>query len=239
MPFHTDLQGGGETRQFEALLNWFETIIQANADQGQNRTDEFSKICRQTLNTLIWKWTESYGKYAGCQYWSHAALRKFEQKQRTLRRGKPNITPKSICDILQQKKKLGDQRIQHEHVFPRAELIRDHFMGLQGGDDLAQILPRLCVGCVVTHQENANLRNVLGNFENPWMRYQDCGITVHVGGHDVWVNEHMEHSHVELINAAGILHQDYTSPARPISKNFTRRSWRRACPVQPSISCKA
>jgi hypothetical protein len=80
-------------------------------------------------------WTEFYGKYLGCKYWSEEAL-KFKDKL------KPNP-------------------LIHEHLVPKKILI-DFLMNKENRSpkEINNFLKKLCVGVVITKSEDQKINDV-------------------------------------------------------------------------------
>lgn len=111
------------------------------------------------LADVVWVWSEYFGKYDGCCYWSKKAL-KFKGDT------------KSLC---------------HEHIVPKKVII-EKICGLKSPTKpkIREILERYCIGCVVTRDEDKEL-NKAGlraqmpagwNGDDPWARYKSVGIQV-------------------------------------------------------------
>jgi hypothetical protein len=116
---------------------------------------------------FCWKWTTRHGKYSGCRYWSERAL--------------------------QQCQDSGDSGLRHEHVVPRAEVARRLDTLLAGGAgavELQEWLGRMCLGCVLTEEEDDQLGGRLTSRMpdgwdgvDPWARYRQAFA---VGGIVIW-----------------------------------------------------
>ena len=134
-----------------------------------------------SLDALHWKYSELTGKYCGCQYWSAEAKALFEK---SLDGHGRNPTPKEVREIircLQKKTRKEDPadlrklRIEHEHVFPRADLrgklLQDRDALLASGC-LKAVIDRLATGCVVLKSEHDLVDKIPGDDSNPWLRYK-------------------------------------------------------------------
>lgn len=105
----------------------------------------------------IWVWSEFYGKYKGCLYWSEAAL-SAEQVPNTL---------------------------VHEHAIPR-KILTGLLMEMKkpSKESVMRLLSKFCIGVVVTKSEDkalnaAGLRSKMPemwDFDNEWARYEAVGI---------------------------------------------------------------
>lgn len=125
------------------------------------------------LGAACWAWSGRLGKYAGCPYWSAAAL---EELRRFNGAGRP---------------RWGDLW-RHEHVVPRATLI-SILLSLEDPtvERVRAVLDRLAIGCVVTLAEDARLSDGRRQsmppaffkpgdplYLDPWARYREVGIEV-------------------------------------------------------------
>jgi hypothetical protein len=120
------------------------------------------------VNQVNWVWTEYYGKYRGCPYWSLAALQHYE------------VTGKVAG-------------LKHEHVVPK-KVINEMIFKLEGHatpQDVWDIYNTYLIGVVVTAEEDKQLSKChnhtmpssfcdLNSPDNgdPWLRYKLCSIPV-------------------------------------------------------------
>lgn len=152
---------------------------------------------RAVANELIWKWTESTGKYLGCQFWSFKAKELFDLEVANC--GGWPITlqmARSLELKLSKKSRPKNSRLTHEHVYP----IKDMKRWLSGQakpnrEEIRNHFERQCVGCVILETEHDRTR---GDDENPWLRYKNAGITLALNS--AWPDT----QHV-LIGEAGLL----------------------------------
>lgn len=121
---------------------------------------------------FCWKWTTRRGKYFGCRYWSERAL--------------------------EQLKESGDSGLRHEHVIPRAELARlldAQLVRAVSAADLAVWLDRMCIGCVLTEEEDDRLGGPLtsrmpdgwdggDSWARYWQAFGSSGIVIWEVGSD-------------------------------------------------------
>jgi hypothetical protein len=131
---------------------------------------------KASLDALLWKYSELTGKYCGCQYWSDGARCLFVSKilECTDGRTPTSDDTRKVTYALQKKTQADNQRIVHEHVFPRAELRK---LLLAGGVPLSSgclldTLERLAIGCVILRSEDRFLKNDDRDYDNPWLRYK-------------------------------------------------------------------
>ena len=117
------------------------------------------------LAEITWVWTEFFGKYTGCPYWSGQALM---------------LPSKGL-----------EKACTHEHVVPK-QVVIDRLFALQAptASDVYNLLDTFLIGCIVTTEEDKKL-NAAGynhkmptefydpahpGYNNPWLRYINCGI---------------------------------------------------------------
>ena len=111
------------------------------------------------VDQIIWVWSEFDGKHKGCRYWSEKAIA------------------------------TGSKRegLVHEHVVPR-KIIRAKLFALRKPNiaSVKRILNSLCIGVVVTKEEDDRLRQLKLHASMPddwdhkdiWARYRKAGISV-------------------------------------------------------------
>jgi hypothetical protein len=159
------------------------------------------KSVKASLDALLWKYSELTGKYCGCQYWSVKAKALFDEHLDRYLNGR-FPTPgdaRKIVRVLQKKSQDYNQRIVHEHVFPRAQLVR-LLMELKvppAKESLDKLMRRLATGCVVLGSEDNLLDKYKGNCDNPWLRYK--------GLIKLAENKKWEPLHQDLIKKAELL----------------------------------
>jgi hypothetical protein len=152
---------------------------------------------REPIGQCSWRWSEMRGKYIGCPYWSVEAMRVLERVQAE----NPTCSPRELGELASSRS-LGDEQLQHAHVFSRKAWIELMTPHLSWSDlDETELMARLdqyCVACIVTYAENQQLRGKEGIRKNPWMRYQGSSIRlVH--------NAHWPEPHKSWIADAGLL----------------------------------
>lgn len=122
--------------------------------------NSYEKQLRELITTLLWKHTESYGKYIGCKYWSEGALESLKKHN-----GKV-VTSKSVDPT---------HALRHEHIFPRKQTIELLLaLGSPALDSVNKYLEHN-IGVVVTVDEDSRLSKI-GNPNDPWQRYRDANI---------------------------------------------------------------
>lgn len=106
---------------------------------------------RELVGITLWKDSEADGKIQGCRFWSRGALAS---------------------------QKLGNTKdLQHEHVFPKRQMI-DLLFELKNPDlDTVQgLIQAHNVAAVVTKEEHRQLGRVPGSRGDVWQRYRLAGI---------------------------------------------------------------
>ena len=83
------------------------------------------KDVRATLDELAWKRSELTGKFVGCQFWSAKAKSLLDQRLVEYMKGRaPTLDDAwQVADWLSKQNAEIDQKLTHEHVFPRADLL--------------------------------------------------------------------------------------------------------------------
>lgn len=106
---------------------------------------------RELVGITLWKDSEADGKIHGCRFWSHGALASQE---------------------------IGNTKdLQHEHVFPKRQLIDILFELKNPGLDRVQgLIQELNIAAVVTKEEHRRLGTVPGSRGDVWQRYRLAGI---------------------------------------------------------------
>jgi hypothetical protein len=129
-------------------------------------TDEknTSKVIKEFV---LWKWSTRHGKYKGCEYWSQKAFIQYQDGD--------------------------DSNLKHEHVIPRntvTELLIEKYTKQEvTAEIISTELSRLCLGCVLTEDEDNLIPSHLTskmpkNWDknDVWARYreafQEDGITI-------------------------------------------------------------
>jgi hypothetical protein len=118
------------------------------------------------LRDVAWVWTEFYGKYKGCPYWTKTALMQHR------------VNPKAD--------------FRHEHAVPKAVVMKMLLdLSAPTPEQVREICERLLVGVVVTREEDNDLNMKYGrsmpaeffnpaspSYRDPWLRYKRLGIEV-------------------------------------------------------------
>lgn len=111
------------------------------------------------LADITWVWSEFYGKYKGCKYWSKEA----------------------------KSEDFSNRELRHEHLVPKKVLI-DTLMSMEApsSTEIFEYLDQYCIGVVVTIDEDKRLsyeglRSKMPDYwdgKDPWARYYKVGIEV-------------------------------------------------------------
>ena len=106
---------------------------------------------RELVGITLWKDSEADGKIQGCRFWSRGAIALHES-------GKT-------------------KELQHEHVFPKRQLI-DLLFELKHPvlDRVQGLLRELNIAAVVTKEEHRRLGLIPGSQGDVWQRYRLAGI---------------------------------------------------------------
>ncbi|MDR3540496.1 MAG: hypothetical protein P4L69_05940 [Desulfosporosinus sp.] len=124
------------------------------------------------LHEVAWVWTEFYGKYVGCPYWSEKALELYENRK---------SIPGFSCDKL----------LRHDHAVPR-KIILKYFLSYRKvtEDCIRNIFEKVLVGSILTKEENdvilkdtmpppVNDKSIEKYLDtDKWARYRDKGIKI-------------------------------------------------------------
>ena len=123
------------------------------------------QITRELLGRNIWKYSEAFGKFKGCPFWSVKAFNQFllmkEQKKNKIE-----------CE----------KNLRHEHVYPQILLI-NKLKDLKKPtlNILEKLFKEYAIAAVVTKDENnllnkAGLRTSTISDNNIWFRYKSVKI---------------------------------------------------------------
>jgi hypothetical protein len=119
------------------------------------------KDVRATLDELVWKRSELTGKFCGCPFWSLKARSLFDRRSAEYMKGHtPTLDDAwQLADRLSKQTATIDQRFTHEHVFPRAHLIKllQELIFPISTILVETMMERLAVGCVILQSEHIYL----------------------------------------------------------------------------------
>ena len=122
----------------------------------------FELITRELLGRNIWKYSEAYGKFKGCHFWSIDALKLYETSKN-----------KSLAKVA--------NKLRHEHTYPQILLINK----LKNLEEInykvvENLFKKYAVATVVTKEENeklnsrdVGLRTATISDDNIWLRYNN------------------------------------------------------------------
>ena len=122
----------------------------------------FELITRELLGRNIWKYSEAYGKFKGCPFWSIDALKLYETSKN-----------KSLAKVA--------NKLRHEHTYPQILLINK----LKNLEEInykvvENLFKKYAVATVVTKEENeklnsrdVGLRTATISDDNIWLRYNN------------------------------------------------------------------
>ncbi|KAA6184220.1 hypothetical protein F2Q65_12960 [Thiohalocapsa marina] len=114
-------------------------------------TPSHDRHLRELAGVTLWKHSEADGKIQGCRFWSHEALAAQKRRQ--------------------------SKELQHEHVFPKKQMIELLF-DLDSPDlaTVRRLLDELNIAAVVTKTEHRRLGGIPGTRHDVWERYRTAGI---------------------------------------------------------------
>jgi hypothetical protein len=167
-------------RNGDGALNWIKStidialnILNHRLKSKKNYTkEEFhinELITRELLGRNIWKFSEAYGKFSGCPFWSVKAFDHF-----ILMRNQ-NKT-KAECE----------KNLRHEHVYPQILLIKKlKNLKKPSFKILENLFKEYAIAAVVTKEENdllnkAKLRILTVSEENIWKRYNNKDVKIKI-----------------------------------------------------------
>jgi len=116
------------------------------------------------LSDVAWVWTEFYGKYKGCPYWTKMAVMQHR------------LNPKAD--------------FRHEHAVPKGVVMKMLFdLRTPTADEVGDICKRFLIGVVVTRDEDDKLNmkyrrsmpeeffdKTSAGYLDPWLRYKKYNI---------------------------------------------------------------
>ena len=125
------------------------------------------QITRELLGRNIWKYSEAFGKFKGCPFWSVNAYNQFLLM-------KNQKKSKAECE----------KNLRHEHVYPQILLIKKlKELKKPKLNVLEKLFKEYAIATVVTKDENnllnkAGLRTSTISDNNIWFRYKNVKIKV-------------------------------------------------------------
>ena len=126
-------------------------------------------ITREILGRCIWKYSEAFGKFKGCPFWSIEAYKFY-------------IDQKSKSTALIAK------NLRHEHTYPQILLIKKMWkLNNPTKKIIRELFDQYAIATVVTKEENlklnssaVGLRSDTISEKNIWLRYNNDKITIKV-----------------------------------------------------------
>ena len=125
------------------------------------------QITRELLGRNIWKYSEAFGKFKGCPFWSVNAYNQFLLMKKEKK-------SKAECE----------KNLRHEHVYPQILLIKKlKELKKPKLNVLEKLFKEYAIATVVTKDENnllnkAGLRTSTISDNNIWFRYKNVKIKV-------------------------------------------------------------
>jgi hypothetical protein len=127
------------------------------------------QITRELLGRNIWKYSEAFGKFKGCPFWSANAYNQFL----LMKKQKKN---KAECE----------KNLRHEHVYPQILLIKKlKDLKKPTFKILEKLFKEYAIAAVVTKDENnllnkARLRISTISDNNIWLRYNNNNVVIKI-----------------------------------------------------------
>lgn len=167
-------------RNGEGAINWIKftidialNILNHRLTSKENYTEEEfhinELITRELLGRNIWKFSEAYGKFRGCPFWSVKAFDHFVSMK------KQNKT-----------KAEYEKNLRHEHVYPQILLIKKlKDLKKPSFKILEDLFKKYAIAAVITKDENdllnkAKLRTLTISDENIWKRYNNKDVQIKI-----------------------------------------------------------
>lgn len=150
------------------------------------------QITRELLGRNIWKYSEAFGKFKGCPFWSVNAYNQFLLMKKQKK-------SKAECE-----KNLG-----HEHVYPQILLIKKlKDLKKPTLNVLEKLFKEYAIATVVTKDENnllnkAGLRTSTISDNNIWLRYNNKNVEIKIK-HNPTNNEFFKY-HLAKMKKAKVL----------------------------------
>lgn len=161
-------------------INWIKftidialNILNHRLTSKENYTEEEfhinELITRELLGRNIWKFSEAYGKFRGCPFWSVKAFDHFVSMK------KQNKT-----------KAEYEKNLRHEHVYPQILLIKKlKDLKKPSFKILEDLFKKYAIAAVITKDENdllnkAKLRTLTISDENIWKRYNNKDVQIKI-----------------------------------------------------------
>jgi len=150
------------------------------------------QITRELLGRNIWKYSEAFGKFKGCPFWSVNAYNQFLLM-------KNQKKSKAECE----------KNLRHEHVYPQILLIKKlKELKKPKLNVLEKLFKEYAIAAVVTKDENnllnkASLRITTISDNNIWLRYNNKNVEIKIK-HNPTTNEFFKY-HLSKMKEAKVL----------------------------------
>jgi len=172
-------------------------LIHRNETKKNYSTKEFQTnelITRELLGRNIWKYSEAFGKFQGCPFWSVKAYNFY-------------IFHKNSSSI---SNKVMSNNLRHEHTYPQRLLI-EKMKKLKKPTlkDIEKLFDKYAIATIITKEENTllnskeiGLRVKTISDENIWLRYNNKKIKIKIKKNSL-KNRFFEF-HLEKMNEAKV-----------------------------------
>jgi|TARA_B100001964_G_C14110169_1_gene543402 hypothetical protein len=150
-------------------------LMHRNETKKNYGTKEFQTnelITRELLGRNIWKYSEAFGKFQGCPFWSVKAYDFYISRKKS--------SSISIKDM--------SNNLRHEHTYPQRLLI-EKMKKLKNPTlkDIEELFDKYAIATIVTKEENkllnskeVGLRVKTISDENIWLRYNNEKIIIKI-----------------------------------------------------------
>ena len=150
------------------------------------------QITRELLGRNIWKYSEAFGKFKGCPFWSVNAYNQFLLMKKQKK-------SKAECE----------KNLRHEHVYPQILLIKKlKDLKKPTLKILEKLFKEYAIAAVVTKDENnllnkARLRISTISDNNIWLRYNNKNVEIKIK-HNPTTNEFFKY-HLSKMKEAKVI----------------------------------
>jgi len=153
----------------DIAVNILSHRLKAMNDYAEESMRVNNLITREILGRCIWKYSEAFGKFKGCPFWSIEAYNFY-------------INQKSKSTALIAK------NLRHEHTYPQILLIKKMWkLNNPTKKIIRELFDQYAIATVVTKEENlklnssaVGLRSDTISEKNIWLRYNNDKITIKV-----------------------------------------------------------
>mgnify|MGYP000844834777 FL=1 len=172
-PFQLSKLGSNPNDWIEATVDIAVNILKHRLKTLNLYNDEGKKvndlITRELLGRSIWKYSEAFGKFKGCPFWSVKAYNLFFKQK------------SSSVGVL-------GKYLRHEHTFPQRLLI-EKMWSLKDptNKNIRELYDKFAVATVITKEENdklnsreIGLRIATIDENNIWLRYNNPKIKIYM-----------------------------------------------------------